>query len=54
MSDEKLSECIHKDGIEIYVLYVKGVPAGYAEIDRCDPVSTSFMLPKLILYKDQC
>ncbi|MDZ7290265.1 MAG: GNAT family N-acetyltransferase [candidate division KSB1 bacterium] len=34
LSDEKLCEIIQNPKVEIYVLYVNGVPAGYAEIDR--------------------
>lgn len=34
MSDEQLSEIIHDDRVEIYVLSVHGAPAGYAELDR--------------------
>ena len=34
MDDETLSEIIHDEGVEIYVLYVEGAPAGYAELDR--------------------
>lgn len=33
MSDSSLASAIHQDGIEIYVLYVDGCPAGYAELD---------------------
>ncbi|WP_282609359.1 GNAT family acetyltransferase [Pelagibius sp. Alg239-R121] len=34
MDDETLSEIIHDSKVEIYVLYVDGAPAGYAELDR--------------------
>jgi len=34
MSDEQLRTIIQHPQIEIYVLYVAGVPAGYAELDR--------------------
>ncbi len=34
ISDEQLSEIIHDDRVEIYVLHVDGKPAGYAELDR--------------------
>ena len=34
MSDEQLRALIQNPQVEIYVLYVDGVPAGYAEIDR--------------------
>lgn len=33
-SDEQLAATIHDPLVEIYVLYVQGVPAGYAELDR--------------------
>jgi GNAT superfamily N-acetyltransferase len=32
-SDEALAAIIHHPQVEIYVLYVAGVPAGYAELD---------------------
>ena len=34
MSDEKLATIIRDPLVEIYVLYVAGVPAGYIELDR--------------------
>ena len=34
LSDEELGHIIHDDRIEVYVLYVAGVPAGYVELDR--------------------
>lgn len=34
MSDEQLRDSIQNSKVEIYVLYVDGVPAGYAELDR--------------------
>ncbi|MFQ6023578.1 MAG: GNAT family N-acetyltransferase [Acidiferrobacterales bacterium] len=34
MSDEALRAVIHDPKVELYVLYVRGVPAGYAELDR--------------------
>ncbi len=34
MSDAELAAVIHHPDIEIFVLYVDGVPAGYAELDR--------------------
>ena len=34
LSDEELGRIIHDDLVEIYVLYVDKVPAGYAELDR--------------------
>ncbi len=34
LSDEELAAIIGDDRVEIYVLYVDGVPAGFAELDR--------------------
>lgn len=34
MSDEQLRDIIQNPQVEIYILYVDGVPAGYAELDR--------------------
>lgn len=34
MDDESLQSVIHDPLVEIYVLYVDGAPAGYAELDR--------------------
>lgn len=34
LSDEQLNEIIQDDQVEIYILYVAGVPAGYGELDR--------------------
>ena len=34
LSDEDLSQIIHNDLVEIYVLHAGGKPAGYAELDR--------------------
>jgi len=34
MSDETLDAAINAEGIEIYVLYASGEPAGYVELDR--------------------
>lgn len=34
MEDETLQAIIHDPKVEIYVLYVEGAPAGYAELDR--------------------
>ena len=34
MSDETLDAAINAEGIEIYVLYAGGEPAGYVELDR--------------------
>ena len=34
LSDDELAAIIQDQRVEIYVLYVAGVPAGYAELDR--------------------
>lgn len=34
MSDAELAAIVHDDYVEVYVLYVNGVPAGYGELDR--------------------
>ena len=34
LSDQDLTAIIHNDLVEIYILYVAGVPAGYGELDR--------------------
>ena len=34
LTDAELEQIIHDPKVEIYVLYVDGVPAGYAELDR--------------------
>lgn len=39
LSDAALSNKIHGVGIEIFVLYANGSPAGYFELDRRDPQS---------------
>jgi GNAT superfamily N-acetyltransferase len=36
LSDTELEGIIHDPLVEIYVLYLDGVPAGYAELDRRD------------------
>ena len=36
MSDEALAAIVHDEAVELYVLYVEGVPAGFVEIDRRD------------------
>lgn len=36
LSDNELKAIIHDEKVEIYVLYVGGVPAGYGELDRRD------------------
>ena len=37
LDDEALAEKIHRDGVEIFVLYANGSPAGYYELDFGDP-----------------
>ncbi len=37
LDDEALAAIIHDEQVEIYVLYVGGVPAGYSELDRRAP-----------------
>lgn len=34
LSDDALAAIVHNDAVEVYVLYVRGVPAGYVELDR--------------------
>ena len=34
LSDEALAGIVHDDAVEVFVLYVRGVPAGYVELDR--------------------
>ena len=34
LSDEALAAIIGDDAVEVFVLYVRGVPAGYVELDR--------------------
>lgn len=34
LSDGELSTIIHNENVEIFVLYIEGVPAGFAELDR--------------------
>lgn len=36
LDDNALRELITADGVEVYVLYVGGVPAGFVELDRGD------------------
>jgi GNAT superfamily N-acetyltransferase len=37
MSDEDLAAIIHDEKVFLYVLYVEGVPGGFAELDARDP-----------------
>ena len=41
LSDTELLAIIHDEKVEIYVLYVNGVPAGYSELDRNDVKSVA-------------
>ena len=34
LSDEALAAIVHDDAVEVHVLHVRGVPAGYVELDR--------------------
>ena len=34
MDDDTLAAIVQDDAVEVYVLYIEGVPAGYAELDR--------------------
>ena len=34
LSDDALAAIVHDDAVEVYVLCVRGVPAGYVELDR--------------------
>ena len=34
LSDEALAAIVQDDAVEVFVLYVRGVPAGYVELDR--------------------
>ena len=34
LSDDALAAIIHDDAVDVFVLYVRGVPAGYVELDR--------------------
>ncbi len=52
MADEPLQDIIHDPLVEIYVLYVDGAPAGYAELDRRIPKEVELayfgLLPEFI------
>ncbi len=41
--DETLSKKVHRDGVEIFVLYANGSPAGYYELDFSDPRRTNLV-----------
>jgi GNAT superfamily N-acetyltransferase len=51
-SEEKLAALIEKPEVEIFVLYVGGVPAGYYELDRSDPADVELayfgLMPEFI------
>ena len=34
LSDDALAAIVHDDAVEVFVLHVRGVPAGYVELDR--------------------
>ena len=34
LSDEALAAIVHDEAVEVFVLYVRGAPAGYVELDR--------------------
>jgi GNAT superfamily N-acetyltransferase len=40
LTDAQLSKRIHRHGIEVFVLYANGSPAGYYELDFADPLRT--------------
>jgi hypothetical protein len=50
ISEEELKKIIHDDRVEIYVLYVKGVPAGYFELNK--KVSDEVKLEYFGLFKE--
>lgn len=41
LADEALLEAIRKPGVEVWVLYVAGVPGGYFEVDAGDPATVA-------------
>jgi GNAT superfamily N-acetyltransferase len=43
LSDEDLSARIHKGGVEVFVLYGNGAPAGYYELDFSDAQETKLV-----------
>jgi GNAT superfamily N-acetyltransferase len=51
-SEEKLAALIEKPEVEIFVLYVGGVPAGYCELDRSEPADVELayfgLMPEFI------
>jgi GNAT superfamily N-acetyltransferase len=43
MSDDALVERVHRDGVEVFVLYANGSPAGYFELDFGNTQSTKLV-----------
>ena len=43
LSDEALAEKIHREGVEVFVLYANGSPAGYYELDFGSPKTTKLV-----------
>jgi GNAT superfamily N-acetyltransferase len=43
ISDEALAEKVHRDSVEIFVLYANGSPGGYYELDFADPKNTKLV-----------
>jgi GNAT superfamily N-acetyltransferase len=43
MSDEALAEKVRGDGVEVFVLYANGAPAGYYELDFANAQSTKLV-----------
>jgi GNAT superfamily N-acetyltransferase len=43
LSDEDLSARIHRAGVEVFVLYANGAPAGYYELDFSDAQETKLV-----------
>jgi GNAT superfamily N-acetyltransferase len=43
LNDADLADRLHRDGIEIFVLYANGSPAGYYELDFRNPLSTNLV-----------
>ena len=41
--DETLSKKVHREGVDIFVLYANGSPAGYYELDFSDPRRTNLV-----------
>jgi GNAT superfamily N-acetyltransferase len=49
MSDETLGEKVHRAGVEVFVLYANGSPAGYYELDFANAESTRLVYFGLML-----